>query len=139
MDAGYELFDHTADVGVRVFAPTLPELLRAAGEGLYGVIGELRAQGEPHSERFELQGGDLPELLRDYLSELLLIFERDHRLLTGLQVDVCEPGRLQARGETRAIDRGRSCFDREVKAVTYHGLELSRLERGFEFRYIVDV
>jgi SHS2 domain-containing protein len=139
MQAGYELFDHTADMGVRAFAPSVPELLRAAGDGLYGVIGDLVPEGEARPERFEFTGGDLAELLRDYLAELLLVFERDHRMLTAVRVETFEPGRLVASGESRPVSRAKSAFDREVKAVTYHGLEIQPIEGGYEVRYIADV
>ena len=33
-----ETFEHTADLGLRVFADDLPDLFRAAGEGLFDVI-----------------------------------------------------------------------------------------------------
>ncbi|HOA75633.1 MAG TPA: archease [Phycisphaerae bacterium] len=139
MKAGFELFDHTADVGVRAFAPSLSELVRVAGEGLYSVIGELRPQGEPRPERFEFTDGDLSTLLHDHLSELLLIFERDHRMVTDLTVETFEPGCLRASGQSYTVDRDASLLDREVKAVTYHGLEINRIDDGYETRYIVDI
>lgn len=139
MEVEYELFDHTADVGVRVRAKSLPDLLRVAGDGLYAVIGELTAHGEPRRERFECAGPDLAVLLRDYLAELLLIFERDLRMVTTAEVEVFEPGRLIATGESRAIDRAASDLQREVKAITYHGLELRPVEGGYEAIYIVDI
>ena len=37
----FEFFDHTADMGVRVWAPTLAELVRPAIDGLYTIIGTL--------------------------------------------------------------------------------------------------
>ena len=139
MRPGYELFDHTADMGVRAYAPSLPELIRAASDGLYGVIGELVPEGEGRGESFAFTGGDTAELLRDYLAELLLIFELDHRMVTDVQVEVFEPGRLAASGESRAVSREKSAFDREVKAVTYHGLEIRAVEGGYETRFVVDV
>ena len=33
-----ETFEHTADLGLRVFAADLPDLFRTAGEGLFDVI-----------------------------------------------------------------------------------------------------
>ena len=33
-----ELFEHTADLGLRVFATDLADLFRTAGEGLFDVI-----------------------------------------------------------------------------------------------------
>lgn len=139
MQSDFELFDHTADIGVRAHAPSLPELLRPAGQGLYEVIGELVPEGPPRPERFEFTGGDLPTLLRDYLAELLLIFERDHRMLTDLAVELFEPGRLRAAGESRPVSPSQSLFDREVKAVTYHGLVIRELSGGYEAEYIVDI
>jgi SHS2 domain-containing protein len=136
----YELFDHTADLGIRLFAPTLPDLVRAAGAGLYGAIGELVPAGSGgREERFEFSGGDLPELLRDCLAELLLVFERDHRIVVGLEVERFEAGRLTVRGESRPLDRDRSLLDREVKAVTYHGLFVTRVDDGYRAEFIVDI
>ena len=53
MDSSFELFDHTADVGIRVWADTLPGLLAPAGEGLYAIIGELAVEGEARARAFE--------------------------------------------------------------------------------------
>ena len=41
MEPSFELFDHTADIGIRARAATLPELATVAGQGLYAVIGDL--------------------------------------------------------------------------------------------------
>ena len=38
-----ETFEHTADLGLRVFAADLPDLFRTAGEGLFDVIVANRA------------------------------------------------------------------------------------------------
>ncbi len=139
MENGFELFDHTADLGVRARAASLPELLRVAGQALYTVIGELVPEGEPRSEPFDFTGGDLPTLLRDYLAELLLIFERDQRVVTALIVETFEPGLLRATGESQRVSRSKSLFDREVKAVTYHGLVIREIDGGYELEYIVDI
>jgi SHS2 domain-containing protein len=135
----FELFDHTADIGVRAFAPSLPELVRVAGEGLYRVIGELVPEGQSRPEAFTLTGGDQAELLRDYLAELLLIFERDHRMLTDVRVETFEADRLAVAGESRPVCREKSAFDREIKAVTYHGLEIRTIDGGYQATYIVDI
>lgn len=139
MNAAFELFDHTADIGVRAFAPTLPELLRPAAEGLYAVIGELVPGGDSKPEQFTSTTGDPATLMHDFLSELLAMFERDRRIITALTVETFEPGRLNATGESQILDPERSLFDREVKAITYHGLQIEPIEGGHELRYIVDI
>jgi SHS2 domain-containing protein len=139
MESGFQLFDHTADLGVRVFAPSIERLLRPAGEGLYSVIGELVPEGDPRPERFDLVGGDLPCLLRDYLAQLLLLFDCERGIVVAIDVEAFEPGRLRAFGQSCRLDRTKSSLDREVKAVTYCGLEIRPIAGGYEAKYIVDI
>ncbi len=139
MARDFELFDHTADIGVRVTADTLAELLRAAGEGLYAVIGRLEAEGGRREVQLDFSADDRALLLRDYLAELLLIVDRDQRIATGVGVTVFDERRLQASVQLARVCVERSAYDREVKAITYHELEVRRTERGYEATFIVDV
>jgi len=68
----YELFDHTADVGLRVRAPDLPRLFCEAAEGLFSVIVEEIPRGVSSRRldfRLEAEGAEF--LLVDWLSELI--------------------------------------------------------------------
>jgi SHS2 domain-containing protein len=141
MDAGYELFDHTADIGIRAWAPTMPGLLRPAAEGLYAVIGELvaTAASPPTARELELTGDVPAVLLRDYLAELLMFLERDHLLATEHAVQAFDRDRLVVRARMQPVDAGRSNYQREVKAVTYHALDIVEIPGGFEATIIVDI
>jgi hypothetical protein len=55
----HEHFDHTADLGVRVWAPTLAGLVLPAPAGLDDVIGRLETVGAPAPSRFKLSS-DVP-------------------------------------------------------------------------------
>ncbi len=147
----YELFDHTADMGIRVRAPTLAGLIAPATEGLYAAIGEVVAadrsieRGERASDNvapartFDLHGDDAELLLRDYLGEVLHIFDVEHRRLIDVQVAEFTPQRLVVTAEARPIDEARSALEREVKAVTYHELAIRPVAGGYEATYIVDI
>lgn len=140
--SGFDFFDHTADVGIRVFAPTLAGLIQPAGEALYSVIGELAAAGESLPIVFNLTAGHRPGaalLLRDYLAELLVLFERDQRVATLVEVSRFDDERLAVRVQTALLDVGRTIYHREVKAVTYHELEIRRTADGYEATIIVDI
>ncbi|MCZ6651661.1 MAG: archease [Planctomycetota bacterium] len=143
MEASFELFDHTADIGIRARAATLPELATVMGGGLYAVIGELLpAQGavaEPRELKIELQHADIAVLLRDYLDELLVLFDRDHRIVTVANVSTFGEGRLVAVLETTLVDHQRSVYQHEVKAITYHELDIRQIPGGFEAAVIVDI
>ncbi len=138
---GFELFDHTADVGVRVVAPSREALIAPAIDGLYATIGELvPAAGEPASiERIELAGDDEAYLLRDLLQRLLLRFETAQLLATDVRVGEFGKDRLRVDVVWRALDRQRSALLREVKAVTYHELQIESSADGHSARFIVDI
>lgn len=139
VDASYELFDHTADIGIRVRAASLSALVEPAGAGLYAAIGEL-APGEPVGDvSWDLEGDDAAVLLRDYLTELLVLFERDQRMLTDPDVTEYNDNRLSVRGLARRVDERRSVLEREVKAVTYHELAVRPIDGGLEATFIVDI
>ena len=139
MTPRYELFDHTADLGVRVTAPTLPALVRPATDGLYAAIGEVVARDAPTCWTLELSGDDPSLLLRDYLAELLHLFDTQHRRVTDVDVREFSAERLAVSGQARPIDPAASRLEREVKAVTYHELAIRRIAGGFEAVYIVDI
>ena len=143
MEPSFELFDHTADIGIRVRAATLPELAIVAGDGLYVVIGELvparGTAGEPREFQIELHHADNAVVLRDYLDELLVLFDRDHRVVTVANVSTFEEGRLVAMLETALVDRERSVYHHEVKAITYHELAIREISGGLEAALIVDI
>lgn len=139
MEPSYELFDHTADMGIRVRAATLPELLAPAGEGLYSVIGNVEAGEEAGPAGFDLTGRESAELLRDYLDELLILFERDHRVVTAVDPSVFTEDRLAVTVQTGRLDGKRSALLREVKAITYHELDIRLIPGGYEATLIVDI
>ena len=139
MEPSFELFDHTADMGIRVQAATLPELPAPAGEGLYAVIGGLVAGQVAAPVTVDLRGDDPAVLLRDYLNELLILFDRDQRRATSLDVAVFDDRRLAATVRTAHLDRDRSAYTREVKAITYHELDIRSIPGGYEATVIVDI
>ena len=139
MQPSYEFFDHTADMGIRVRAATMAELLMPAAEGLYSAIGELVAVSDESSMRFEFQGDDPSVMLRDFLTELLILFERDQRCLVAVVDAAFTESRLTVTAKTAPVDLERSAFHREVKAITYHELNIRTIPEGYEATFIVDI
>lgn len=139
MNPRYELFDHTADIGLRVVAPTVVGLVAPAAAGLYAVIGDLVPVGEPQPVAYDLAGDGRAVLLRDWLAELLLLFDRDHRVVRGPVVEEFSEERLAVQAESLTLDPDRTRCEREVKAVTYHGLKLRRTPDGWTATVIVDI
>jgi SHS2 domain-containing protein len=139
MRASFELFDHTADLGVRVRAPTMPGLAATAIEALYATIGTISTTGESATCRLEFSGDEPVLMLRDLLAELLVEFESGHRRLVRPRVKAFDATRLAVSGDWLSVDYGNCEFRREVKAITYHDLALRAIAGGHEFVFIVDI
>ena len=135
----FELFEHTADLGLRVTATDLDGLFRDAAVGLFAVIAEPAPRGRPSGRRpFEIAGERHDYLLVDWLSELLYVFESERSLLGEFDVAVSDRG-LRASADCFALDSGEYRLLHEVKAITYHGLKVERTGDGWLAEVIVDI
>jgi SHS2 domain-containing protein len=135
----YEVFEHTADVGLRIKAATLEELFRDAARGLLSLlVGNVSAVQPVVQRSIDVAGEDRALLLRDWLDELLYTFEADGLILAEYDLQIDENGlHADCRGEP--IDRQRHQPEHEVKAVTYHGLKVQQTAEGWLGEVILDI
>lgn len=139
MQARFELFDHTADIGLRVVAPTLAGLIPPATDGLYAAIGALAFCGPAETLKIEIPGEDSAGLFRDYLAELLRLFETSQRVMSEPKAREFNSTQLRVMGQALRIDQDDTVYYREVKAVTYHELAIHQTPSGFEATVILDI
>lgn len=161
----FEVINHTADIGLRIRAATLEDLFREAAEGMFSLLVEdpaaireetaveievaagsgfvLPSHGSPGENRGVLGvstplSEDWADLLHDWLAELLVAFDSRHWIFRRFDVQFTTTGlRGQAWGEEFQPERHRPRM--EIKAVTYHGLEIYPTERGYETQVIFDL
>jgi SHS2 domain-containing protein len=134
----YEIFEHTADLGLRVRADDLPALFAEAARGLFAMIAGDLATIRPAEElRFAVPGDVTDELLHDWLAELLFTFHTRRVLLCDFDVSLA-PNGLTATARGEPIDPVRHEIDVELKAVTYHGLKVVQEDTGWLAEVIVD-
>jgi len=136
----YEVFEHTADVGLRVRASNVSDLFAEAGRALFSLLVANLDAVQPRCERtLQLQADDYEYLLFDWLNELLFQFETEHFLLVEFKVHV-KPGEINAVCRGEPVDRELHQLDHEVKAITYHGLTCRQEPSGEWFaEVIVDI
>lgn len=137
---GFELRDHTADIALYVWGDALPCLFRAAADGLYATIGELHAlESRGRCDSLRLHAPDAESLLHDFLAELHFRFETKGVILTDVEFRRLDETTLDATARESPIDRDRSIFDREVKAVTMHDVRIERHCGRYEVTLILDI
>ncbi len=140
MDAKpYEVIDHTADVGIRVRDKTLPLLFERAGYALFDMMVELCHVKKVVAETILVEGMDLPELLVSWLNHLLFLRETKNLLFRKFQVHELTGISLRATAWGEEFDPERHEFYREIKAATYHNLDLRKQEGLWQAEVILDI
>lgn len=135
----YEVFEHTADVGLRIQAATLDELMAEAGRGLISLLVANPQAIQPVLElHLEIPGQRRDDLLFDWLAELLYCFDVEHLLVAEFDVHVGAEG-LTATVRGEPIDPVRHQLEREIKAITYHGLKVEQQAGQWLAEVIVDL
>jgi SHS2 domain-containing protein len=143
--AGFELLEHTADVGIRSFGASVEDVFEQATRGLAEIIGAWRpdpdADGEAGDEvpvAVDADPGDLAGLLVDWLSEVLYLHEVRDAALGAVRVERVRGGR--AEGTVRLIPAGRDGFEgTPVKAITYHRLKVGQGPDGWMAEVYLDI
>ncbi len=127
-DAGYVLLEHTADVGVKAWGPDAPSALAAAARGMYAIIlgrDPDHAMGEPLVQEIEVSGDTWPDVVVNWLAELLFYFTVDGIVAQSCAFASCVPPTCTARiTGVRCEDEYDADGGIEVKAVTYHELRV---------------
>ena len=121
----YELIDHTADIGLKAHGKNLSEAFAHAAKGMFDIItnsSKIESKGE---YIIELSADSLEQLLVDWLSELLFLQGAENLVFGEFMVNVDEKRRiLSAAVSGEEFDRVKHRSGMEIKAVTYHMLEV---------------
>lgn len=135
--------DHTADVAFEVAAPSLDTLFAESAQALLETITDPATVRASLHRSFELTAPDLETLLVDWLGELVYVFEVDRQLFADAEVTVTEDDagpRLTAVARGEPYDPDRHPIRVQVKAVTYHQLEVAcRPDGTWVARVVFDI
>jgi len=135
----HEVFEHTADLGLRIRAGDLATLFVEAAEALFSAIVEDLASVRASQQiQIELTADEREYLLFDWLNELLFRYETEHLLFGRFEVHLDEAG-LHGIAWGEPLDRDRHALSHEVKAITYHELKVEQTPDGWLAELIVDI
>jgi SHS2 domain-containing protein len=132
--AGYREIEHTADWQLEVWGPDMPALMEQAARGMYELAGVCLQPGKRRQRKIRVARRDPEEQIVSFLSELLYLYENDGLVFDRFKI-VMDDDQLEARVS------GAPCshIDKEIKAVTYHNLNVRSSARGLETMIVFDV
>ena len=137
--SGFELIEHTADVGIAADGDTFADALAWVAIGMFSIIADLDLVGENSSVDVHVESPDRDSLVVGWLNELLYIFDAHQFLPKTFEVSVNQDlTGLTASCSGEPVDLYRHIFYTDVKAATYHDLEVTS-GAGWNIRVVLDV
>jgi SHS2 domain-containing protein len=121
----YEFVEHTADVSFKAYGRDLNNLFENAAEALESTLVLLEDVEPRESATFEMTADNYENLLYDWLTELLVTFEVERFAVKKCAVKIAGLS-LNAECWGERIDPNKHTFNMEVKAVTYHNLQVKK-------------
>ncbi len=139
MKKNYEVWDHTADIGLIIYGEDLQALFENAGEAFFHLITDLKKVRRRIERRIHIDGESLDRLMVDWLSELLYLHDVEHLLFKGFKIESVGEEGLRAIVKGERFQEGVHVIKTEVKAVTYHRIEVRQKDGGWRAQIIFDL
>jgi SHS2 domain-containing protein len=135
----FEILDHTADIGLIVYGENLKTLFENAGEAFFRLITDLKKVRRRVEKRIEIEKEDLERLMVDWLSELLYFHDVENLLFKGFKVESVGENGLKAVVKGEPFQEGVHVIKTEIKAVTYHQIEVLKKKGSWRAQIIFDL
>jgi SHS2 domain-containing protein len=125
----YDLIDTTADIGIRAYGKSLPDIFESCAVAMFDITSDI-CKVESRAEIFiKLDAPELDMLLVDFLNKFLYYKDTQNFVFASCSVTEIkkEGGKYMlcatARGEV--FEAGKHVAGKDVKAATYHRLEIN--------------
>lgn len=135
----YKLLDHTADLCLYIQAAELPALFETAAVAL-GEQLVIVSPSEPRQiHRLRVSGADWDDLMINWLRELLAHWHLEAQVVTMARCVELSSTLLCAEVSFLPFDPNVHTPNQEIKAVTYHQLDVSVCDDGWQATVIFDL
>jgi SHS2 domain-containing protein len=145
-DLKFEFFDVTADVGYKAYGHSLANAFENAAIAMFEVITDTSNVNTQVEKQIELEAEDKYALLYDWLSELLFFHDAEYLVFSKFEVKIYsrmdedqEIDYLIATAWGEEFDPSRHERRSEVKAVTYHMMDIKDENSNVMLQVIIDI
>ncbi len=142
----FEFFDVTADVGYKAYGETLGEAFENAALAMFEVMTDTSTIKPLIEKKIKLDAEDEYAILYDWLSELLFFHDSEFMVFSNFNVKIeCQiidnnkRYYLEASAFGEQFDPSKHERRSEVKAVTYHMMDININYHPIKLQVILDI
>lgn len=139
----FKFLEHTADAYIEAYGKSLEEAYENAAIAMFQVMTEISKVKPENEESIEIEAKDLSSLLYSWLEELLVRHEIKNRLYSKFDIEKIkvkkESYNLKAKIYGEDFNFNKHPSKTEVKAVTFHMMEINQAEDSIQIRFVLDL
>ena len=135
----YEVFAHTADIGLHAFGETLPELFINTARGMQSLLVPPEQVRVVTSREISVTGHDSISLLIAWLNELIFLFDTEYLLFRDFEIATLTDTALTGVAQGEPFDGLRHELSSAIKAATWHEAAITQDDTGYQARIIFDL
>jgi SHS2 domain-containing protein len=135
----YEYIDHTADLGIRGYGKTFLDALIHVAQGMFAAIHDLKYVDAVESRPVDITAATAEDLVVQYLSYLLYLHDAEKFITKEYQIQVNDSNRILGTLRGERFNPDKHYILDEVKAVTYHQLQVEQIDQGWMIQVICDL
>jgi SHS2 domain-containing protein len=136
---GHEILEHPADVGISAHGESLQEAFEEAAGGLMEIILDPATVRPRTAMPVSITASDHQQLLVRWLSEVLFLYDGKRFPCAEFSIHELGPTWLVATVRGEELDTTRHLTRLDVKAITYHQLEIREGAGHARVRVFLDI
>jgi len=135
----YVQLDHTGDIRIKVFGDSVKELFINAAYALFDLITDVSKIEPQLAETVEVTGTDKEELLVNWLSELNYIFVTESKVFNKFEIVHFGDQEMSATVIGEKFNSHKHSLNTEIKAVTFHDMQIEKVKNIWETKIVFDI
>ncbi len=143
MSGGYRFLDHMTDAFIEAYGTTLEEAFENAAMALCDTMIDLKRVIPKSELKLSAKGNDLYSLLFNWLDEVMLLLVADRIAMSRFSVKITQnydnSYLLEAIASGEPLDLNRHHYKVEIKAVTYHEMEIKQENNIVTAGFLLDL
>lgn len=139
---GFKILENivSGDFAFEASGETLEDLFASCAEACFSAMAELSKIEPKIDYSINISADNLDDLLVDFLSELIYLKDAEKIFFSRFDIRIDNDNiSLNAVAQGERIDYNKHDIKVDVKAATYHNLEIKRVEKGFKVKVILDL
>ena len=138
---GYRYLDHMTDAVIEAYGSSLEEAFENAARALNDTMIDLKDVKPDKEYKIEATGSDLHELLFDWLDKVMLLLVADGIVTSEFSVRIKHDGDywLESVVKGEKLNLEKHHYKVEIKAVTYHEMQISQEKGQATVRFLLDL